>query len=53
MEERCKSLALQYDLFVNSTLKYLDTATERGEYIICEEFVGTKYYLISNNKLRT
>ncbi|VVC32237.1 Rho GTPase-activating protein domain,Protein kinase C-like, phorbol ester/diacylglycerol-binding [Cinara cedri] len=33
MEEHCKSLALQYDLFINNTIKLLDTAIER-DYIV-------------------
>lgn len=33
MEEHCKSLALQYDLFINNTIKLLDTAVERGKSI--------------------
>jgi len=48
MEEHCKSLASQYDLFVNNTLKYLDTATERGELYYRD--ISTNYRLIRNNE---
>lgn len=32
MVEQCKSLALQFDLFVSKTFQLLNTATETGNY---------------------
>uniref|UniRef100_A0A2H8TPW1 Rac GTPase-activating protein 1 n=1 Tax=Melanaphis sacchari TaxID=742174 RepID=A0A2H8TPW1_9HEMI len=49
MEEHCKSLALQYDLFVNSTLKYLDTATER-DYILKLKVIDQLTYRINQSE---
>ncbi|KAL5236100.1 hypothetical protein ACI65C_003510 [Semiaphis heraclei] len=49
MEERCKSLALQYDLFVNSTLKYLDTATER-DYMLKLKVIDQLTYRINQSE---
>ncbi|XP_060875414.1 rac GTPase-activating protein 1-like [Metopolophium dirhodum] len=49
MEEHCKSLALQYDLFVNSTLKYLDTATER-DYMLKLKVIDQLTYQINQSE---
>lgn len=49
MEEHCKSLALQYDLFVNSTLKYLDTATER-DYMLKLKVIDQFTYRINQSE---
>ncbi|CAH1725131.1 unnamed protein product [Aphis gossypii] len=49
MEEHCKSLALQYDLFVNSTLKYLDTATER-DYMLKLKVIDQLTYRINQSE---
>ncbi|XP_060835117.1 rac GTPase-activating protein 1-like [Rhopalosiphum padi] len=49
MEEHCKSLALQYDLFVNSTLRYLDTATER-DYMLKLKVIDQLTYRINQSE---
>ncbi|XP_060858295.1 rac GTPase-activating protein 1-like [Metopolophium dirhodum] len=49
MEEHCKSLAFQYDMFVNSTLKYLDTATER-DYMLQLKAIDQLTYRINQRE---
>lgn len=38
MEEYSKSLALQYDYFINNALKFLDTSTERGKLSLISNY---------------